>query len=66
MSCGLAFAAGQLAVMCDKSANKTPPHRVQHIALPALDRCNWFDEPDLYTFECRACGVWHIEEATTQ
>jgi hypothetical protein len=18
--------------------------------------------PDLYTFECRACGVWHIEE----
>jgi hypothetical protein len=23
-----------------------------------------FEElPDLYTFECRACGLWHIEAA---
>jgi hypothetical protein len=24
----------------------------------------FFDLPDLYTFECRACGVSHIEVAT--
>jgi hypothetical protein len=24
------------------------------------------DLPDLYTFECRTCGVWHIEAANSE
>ena len=44
--------------------------RVKATAMPKLranhaTRSSRFDDlPDLYVFECRACGVWHIEEAS--
>jgi hypothetical protein len=57
-------------VMHDKHADKPAPKpprspRCVGCARPMqlIRRTPRFGElPDLYTFECRACGEWHIEE----
>ena len=47
-----------------KFAPRTPhcPACAQHMRLARITS-RFGDLPDLYTFECRACGVSHIEPA---
>ena len=53
--------------MYDKCANKSAPKPPRCLAcarpMQLVLRTSRFGElPDLYTFQCRACDEWHLEE----
>jgi hypothetical protein len=61
-------AQGSLLSMRDERPNKCPPRPRLCPSCAQLMRLTritsrFGDLPDLYTFECRACGVSHIEAA---